>query len=192
MASLPNAPFTDIEDFRVAVDAPVSQDLMTDIVVNENYLFAALSLPGEVRMWAGPSAPTSWLFCDGSAISRTTYAALFAIIGTTFGVGNGTTTFNIPDVRGRAPIGVGTGSGLTARALAATGGEETHLLTTAEIPAHTHTQQTDNGGGAVTVLGPGSAIVRNPLNAGETASTGGGGVHNNMQPFLALNFIIRY
>jgi len=101
---------------------------------------------GSVTMYAGTSAPTSWLFCDGSAVSRTTYSALFATLGTTFGVGDGSTTFNVPDMRGRAPIGVGTGTGLTARALAATVGTETHLLTGAQsgTSVHNHTQDAHN------------------------------------------------
>lgn len=94
--------------------------------------------PGVMVDYAAGSAPLGWLLCDGSAVSRTTYANLFAIIGVAFGVGDSVTTFNLPDFRGRVPVGTGAGSGLTARTLAATGGEETHLLTTAEIPAHSH------------------------------------------------------
>jgi microcystin-dependent protein len=71
---------------------------------------------GSVSMFAGSSAPTGWLLCNGAAVSRTTFSALFAIIGTTYGAGNGSTTFNVPDMRGRAAIGVGQGSGLTDRA----------------------------------------------------------------------------
>jgi microcystin-dependent protein len=97
---------------------------------------------GAVQAYAGASAPTGWLACDGSAVSRTTYAGLYAAIGTAWGSGNGTTTFNVPDLRGRAPVGAGTGAGLTARALAATGGAETHTATVAHThtgPSHTHT-----------------------------------------------------
>ncbi len=141
---------------------------------------------GTVAQYAGSSAPTGWLLCDGTAVSRATYAALFAIIGTTYGVGDGSTTFNLPDIRGRAPIGAGQGSGLTNRALAATGGAETHTLTIAEMPAHTH------GGVFVNAAGylPGSnAVVE--FNFGSTGSAGGSGAHNNMQPFLVLNYIIK-
>lgn len=81
--------------------------------------------PGTVTMFAGSSTPTGWMVCDGSAVSRTTYAGLFAAIGTTWGVGDGSTTFNVPDLRGRTPIGAGTGSGLTARTLGQTLGSET-------------------------------------------------------------------
>lgn len=98
-----------------------------------------LSFPiGGTIMWPATTVPALWLDCDGSAISRTTYADLFAVIGTTWGVGDGSTTFNLPDLRGRSIIGAGTGSGLTARTLAATGGAETHALSSAELAAHTH------------------------------------------------------
>ena len=87
------------------------------------------------------TAPSGWLLCNGNAVSRTTYSTLFASISTTYGAGNGTTTFNLPDMCSRTPIGVGTGTGLTARTLAGTGGAETVALTSAQsgVPAHSHT-----------------------------------------------------
>lgn len=123
---------------------------------------AELAFPtGSVIPYAGASAPSAtlsgvagWLLADGSAVSRTTYATLFAVVGTTYGAGDGSTTFNLPDLRGRMPMGAGTGTGLnasgtgaptgtaqTARARGDWGGEETHLLTGAEsgTSAHGHT-----------------------------------------------------
>jgi microcystin-dependent protein len=99
------------------------------------------AMTGEVRMWAASAVPNDWLECTGAAISRTTYVNLFNVIGTTWGVGDNSTTFNIPDMRGRAPIGVGTGTGLTVRALASTVGTETHALTPAQtaVKGHSHT-----------------------------------------------------
>lgn len=94
---------------------------------------------GTMILFGGTSTPSGWFWCDGSAYSRTTYAALFAAIGTTWGVGDGSTTFNVPDLRGRAPIGVGQGSGLTNRTLGSKIGEESHALTLAENGPHTHT-----------------------------------------------------
>lgn len=98
--------------------------------------------PGDLKMIAKASPDSGWLLCDGSTVSRTTYAALYSAVGSTWGAGNGTTTFNVPDLRGRAPVGAGTGSGLTARSLAATGGAETHSHT-ANIPSHTHPISSD-------------------------------------------------
>jgi microcystin-dependent protein len=84
------------------------------------------------------SEPSGWLLCDGRAISRTTYAALFAKIGVTHGSGDGSSTFNLPDCRGRSFVGIGQGVGLTSRTIGAKGGEESHVLATSEMPSHAH------------------------------------------------------
>ena len=96
---------------------------------------------GVVQFHSGSSAPAGWLLCDGTAYSRTTYATLFAVIGTGYGTGDGSTTFNVPDFRGRMPIGVGTGSGLTARVRGTTYGAETTTLTSSNIPTITSGNQ---------------------------------------------------
>ena len=93
---------------------------------------------GGLMPYAGSTSPEGWLLCDGSAINRTTYANLFALIGTTYGSGNGTTTFNVPDMRSRMPIGAGAGTGLTSRALAATGGAESVVIASGNLPTHVH------------------------------------------------------
>lgn len=149
---------------------------------------------GEIRMWSTGSPPTNWLDCDGSAVSRTTYALLFAVVGTTFGVGDGSTTFNLPDFKGRSPVGVGQGAETsegdtlgTARTLADKMGYEEHTLITAEMAAHLHTYDRGNAGpgasGGGTVLGNASDIQN-------TSSVGGDTAHNNMSPGLAIHFII--
>lgn len=249
------------------------------VVIKPNTLWANLiaqhvNPTGTVQPYAGSSAPSGWLICDGSAVSRTTYAPLFAILGSTFGAGDGSTTFNIPNMLGRGPIGVGTntwkftfastdvntttdqivvtaspelitgrkvqltttgtlptglslatdyylividtthvqlasslanavagtqiditgaGSGTntathtgTARTLGQHGGEEGHATTINEMPAHTHTQNWSNASGSAAagaVLGNNGGTV--------TGSTGGSAAHNNMQPWLALNYIIK-
>ena len=94
---------------------------------------------GIIQMFAGSTAPNGWLICDGSTVSRKTYSDLFKIIGVTYGAGNSNDTFTLPDMRGRTPIGVGTGSGLTARTLAATTGAETATLAETNLASHTHT-----------------------------------------------------
>lgn len=107
-------------------------------------------LSGAVLPFAGANAPTGWLFCDGSERSRTTFAELFAAIGTTYGSGDGSTTFNLPDLRGRVAAGkdnmggtpanrlTAAGAGITGTTLGATGGNQTHTLTTGQMPTHTH------------------------------------------------------
>lgn len=154
--------------------------------------------------YAAATAPTGWLLCDGSAVSRTVYAALFAIVATTYGAGDGTTTFNLPDLRGRVPAGKddmgGTaasrltagGSGITGTTLGASGGAETHTLTTPQIPSHTHTlteamPAITNGAGSVNRASSNTADKA----SGTSGATGGGGAHNNTQPTLVTTYIIK-
>lgn len=142
---------------------------------------------GAIMAFGGAAAPAGWLDCSGAAVSRTTYAALFAVLGTTYGVGDGSTTFNLPDFRSRAVLGEGTGAGLSARARGNTGGAETHTLVTGEIPAHTHTvnrNQTAAGGTARYAVQGGGGT----MNSG---STGGDGAHENMPPFGVAMFIVK-
>lgn len=142
-------------------------------------------------------ADEGWLNADGQDVDRLVFAKLFAAIGVTFGPGNGTTTFTLPDLRGRTIIGAGTGAGLSLRALADKVGEENHLLTIAELPAHHHTR---NATGVpeynVTNLvpeapggwdgGPGGFhAVTN------TGDTGGANAHQTMQPSLVLKYLIK-
>lgn len=97
--------------------------------------------------WSARTADFSgWLVCDGRAVSRSAFAELFDIIGTRFGAGDGSTTFNLPDCRGRVAGGVGAGNGLTARTMGAAVGTETHTLSSSEMPAHTHEGTTDVSG----------------------------------------------
>lgn len=106
--------------------------------------FANLCPTGTILMYAGTTPPTGFVFCQGQELSRTSNAALFSVIGTTFGSGDGVTTFNVPNGLGRMPLGAGSGTGLTPRQLGQTGGEETHALVANELPAHSHSGTTDN------------------------------------------------
>lgn len=157
---------------------------------------------GAILQFAGSSAPANWLLCDGALVSRTTYANLFTAIGTTYGAGDGSTTFKLPDLRGRVPIGAGQGSGLQNRLIAATGGAETHTLTTSELAAHDHnvtvtkrvTDDDATGGSPFSMLVASrnvSTSSETAVDGAETDNTGGGQAHNNMQPFLVLNHIIK-
>lgn len=149
---------------------------------------------GGLVSFAGATAPNGWIICDGSQKSRVDYKSLFDVIGTTWGSGDGSTTFNIPDLRGRTIIGAGTGSGLTARTLGdLTIGAETVTLTSAQsgVPAHGHDLRTSSGaGGTLTVTtanGTGtttSGLVQN--NAAADAAS----AHTNMQPSAVGNWII--
>ena len=167
--------------------------------------------PGFIIQYASSTPPDGWLLCDGSAVSRTIYAALFSVIGTTHGSGDGSTTFNLPDLRGRVAVGAGQGSGLTNRIAGSRGGAETHTLTTSEMPSHNHSindpgHRHDTDGSNVLRWQPGYADRTAPggndfrgINPQIYASTtgisinnaGGNGAHNNMQPFTVINFIIK-
>lgn len=104
-----------------------------------------VSSPGDVKMVAGTVPSNGWLLCNGSAISRTTYANLFAAIGTSYGAGDGTTTFNLPNLQGKIPVGRDTAQ-TEFDTVGETGGEKTHILSAAEMPSHTHTQNAHNHG----------------------------------------------
>ncbi len=123
--SQPGGPHThqiaDVEGLQAALDAKASY------------------LTGEVKLWPLANAPAGFLLCDGAAVSRATYAALYTALGDTYGAGNGTTTFNVPNLKGRVPVGLDSGQ-TEFDALAETGGAKTHTLTSAEMPSHTHTQ----------------------------------------------------
>ncbi len=97
-----------------------------------------VALTGQIVMYGAPTPPGGWLLCDGSAVGRTAYPGLFSIISTNFGTGDGSSTFNLPDLRGRSPVGIGTAASGTIYALGATGGEEKHQLLLAELAMHAH------------------------------------------------------
>ena len=148
---------------------------------------------GTIVDYGGPNVPAGWFACTGGAISRSQNAALFAVIGTTWGAGNGSTTFNLPDLRRRATIGAGgarpNGSDGPAPQLGETGGAETHTLTEDEMPEHDHTVR----GGAANDGSQGSYPEVTPTR-GDNISTddaGGGAPHNNMPPSAVVQKIIK-
>jgi microcystin-dependent protein len=163
---------------------------------------------GIVIPWGAASIPSGFLECNGAAVSRSTYAALFAVISTTYGIGDGTTTFNVPNLQDRTVVNKS-----NTKSLAQTGGANTVTptgnvggnlanvtLSTAEIPAHTHSTQLVQGGGG----GSGMGVNIAPGNPGTSGSTGGGGGHGHtfsgtftgsassvLQPYLVLIYIIK-
>jgi len=163
---------------------------------------------GVVNPFAGTVAPAGWLLCAGQAVSRTEYSGLFLTIGTTYGVGNGSSTFNLPDMRGRVVAGVDNMGGTAAsrltntvlsasNTLGATGGSQTHTLTTAQIPAHRHPSRYEylglTSGGLfrhwITDNPTGGGSGNNYMPIGLDA--GGGAAHTNTQPTIVLNYIIK-
>ena len=155
---------------------------------------------GQISIVGFNFAPRGWAQCNGQLIPIQQNTALFALLGTTYG-GNGQTTYALPDLRGRAPMSFGNGAGLTPRSLGeATGSESVTLLPT-EMPAHTHvvgaqSSRADSGNAAGAQLAAAAdAIYSNASPTSTLAPTsvsasGGNFPHNNMQPFLTLNFII--
>lgn len=125
-----------------AIQAKVGVD-NSAVATSLDYKVRVWNPTGEISMWATGSAPTGWLICDGSAISRTTYAALFAVIGTVYGAGDGSTTFNLPNLKGRVVVGRDSADA-DWDTLGETRGSKTHTLTISEMPVHSHTQNAHN------------------------------------------------
>jgi len=171
----------------------------------ESLIPAAVSTPaGVISMFAGSAAPSGYLLCDGTASgNRTTHAALFAVIGTLYGAGDASTTFNVPDLRGRVGVGlddmggaaasrVTNGvSGIVGTTLGAAGGSQSHTLLTAEIPAHVHAVNNWTTGGGLSSTVAAREVDKLSAATEDTLSTGGGGAHRNMQPSMMLNYIIK-
>jgi microcystin-dependent protein len=154
---------------------------------------------GAILPYGGATEPPKFLFGYGQNVSRTTYADLFTVYGTTYGAGDGLTTFGLPDLRGRVVAGqddmggtsanrlTGLTGGVDGDVLGGTGGSQSHTQTTAEMPTHDHSLadivRGDGGGGDV--------VADNAAGVGaSTTSAGGGGAHNNVQPTIILNYII--
>lgn len=185
---------------------------------------------GAVTVFAGAVAPSGWLLCYGQDINRVSYASLFTAIGTTFGAGDGSTTFALPDMRGRTVAGqdnmggtsadrlTGLSGGVDGDSLGATGGDESHVLIESQLPAHTHddgtlatsssgnhthdaTQPSQGGGSntgfATNTQGTSSTVTTDSAGAhthnitGDTGSVGSDAAHNNVQPTIVLNYIIK-
>ena len=159
----------------------------------------------EIRIWACNFAPTGWAQCDGQLLPLSQNTALFSLLGTTYG-GDGKSTFALPNLQGMAAVHSGQGQGLSDRFLGESGGETSVTLLNTEMPLHAHTSGRclNSGGGSTTPVGNIWAVspagrgslnlyatpATGAVNPNALAITGGGLPHNNLQPYLTLNFCI--
>lgn len=181
-----------------ALTLPGSDPTTANQAARKAYVDSAVPV-GSLMSYIGSTTPnSSWVLCNGSAISRTTYSSLFTVIGTTYGVGDGATTFNVPDLRGRVPVGFGQGTGLTNRTMAASGGSEA-------LASHNHSTLDAGYGSTVfttasstlSIVETAKAVVNSwsyqqvSFNGSAVTGSTGAGSSGNMQPFVVVNFIIK-
>jgi microcystin-dependent protein len=156
---------------------------------------------GEIRMFGFNFPPQGWALCDGQLLPISQNAALFSLLGTTYG-GDGESTFALPDLRSRVPVSQGQGEGLSSYAEGQAGGTETVTLAAAQMPAHTHAVSASSSpaaserpAGRVLARSPDHSYIPEPdtdtvMNAKMIGETGNSQPHDNIQPYLALNFCI--
>ena len=154
-----------------------------NIPIGQVFGYSVAIPPGSIWSFAGSSAPSGWFFCDGSAVSRSSYASLFSVIGTEYGSGDGSTTFNLPDMQGRVPVGVASGGKTEVNAL----GNNEGLAATLRNVAHLHhlgsAQASGNGGGWVPYL--------TKVNQYSGAAMSGYADNSDKPAYLVVNFIIK-
>jgi len=194
--------YNDINDPRVLTTKNATSTggfATTSVVITEesgtidndflkNSITSYLMPVGSIISYGGSSAPSGWLACNGQAVSTSTYSDLYAVLGSTYGATS--TTFNLPDLRGRNIVGYGT-STPSMDEMGETGGATSTTLTIDQIPAHAHTINTyviGGGGGNNTANSNGATNLQTP----STSSQGGGEAHSNMDPFIVLQYIIKY
>lgn len=177
---------------------------MTMMLLSGTKAFSQDPYVGEIRMFAGNFAPTGWALCNGQLLSIQQNTALFSLLGTTYG-GNGTTTFALPDLRGRAPLHAGNsaGPGLTERILGVPGGTQSNTITISQMPSHNHTVNAvvaDGNQNSPEASYPANTKILDKeyssaapsaiMNPGMIGNSGGNQPVDNMQPYLPVTFII--
>lgn len=197
-----NGNFYIVNSGGVAVQITNGAAIVSTTVVPSSPLMPS----GTVLSFAGSTIPVGFLSCNGSAVSRITYSELFTAIGTAYGLGDGSTTFNVPNLNGRTDVGSGTYTdtgtgGLVTRSVGQALGASVHILTEAQMPSHNHTQAAHSHDyaqvGSAGIRGSGGGAPENPttqqtgLAQPAIGYTGGGVAHNNMQPSLVLNKMIK-
>jgi microcystin-dependent protein len=201
MANAKISALTALTGANVDAAADVLAVVDTGVTTTKKILVSELAIglglvPGIVVPYAGTSAPTGWLLCYGQTVSQATYPALYAILGTTYG-SDGGGNFTLPDLRGRVVAGQDDMGGSSANrltdqsggvdgdTLGDTGGAETHALSIAELAAHTHSGGMATGTNTTDGAGATGGASAN------TGSTGSGTAHNNVQPTIILNYLIK-
>ena len=200
-----------------ALEAKVGVD-NSAVSTSLDYKVRINSPVGGIVLWATNTAPTGWLVCDGTAVSRSTYSGLFAVVGTTYGVGDGSTTFNLPNLKGRVAVGRDSADS-DFDVLGETRGSKTHVLTVSEIPTHSHAitinantldmvydpgsyasgyisgRDANNDGvidGTTNTFGMALEKTTEHTHTATAADAGSGTAHNNIQPSIVLNYIIKH
>ena len=184
--TIPTPTVNDLTDVTFSQTISTGASLVFD---GTSWTNGSAGKPGLIKVWSTSSAPEGWLIADGREVSRTTYAELFAAIGTTYGAGNGSTTFNLPDMRGKVAVGRDSAD-TDFNALGKTGGAKTHTLTVAEMPSHTHTQQPHSHTGSTNEAGAhthtGTTSTDGAHTHTGTVTSGNVGNHHHDASHLAL------
>jgi len=187
--------------FTAVPSGPASDPVSANQYARKAYVDAVLPA-GMVAPFAGTVAPAGWLLCQGQAVSRSTYSALFGVTSTAYGVGDGSTTFNLPDMRGRVPVGLNSGDA-AFDSLSDAGGVLSVTLTAANLPAHQHTIDHDHPNTAVTVTVNAdttdlvtrlASVVNNAAVSGQnfgvtSVMQDSGGAFANVKSFMYMDFI---